>query len=188
MTVVKVGGRIVESPELACIIQSILHGRNPKIVLIAGGGRAADLVRDWDRTLGLSEDDAHWLAIRAMSLQAELLARRLRMRLVRSLEESRIHPASVLDLYDELSAAGAEVPVGWQVTSDSLSAWAARRLSAERLILVKSVGDDRNTIGEAVERGWVDGYFPTAAAGLRVEWINGLQISRSATCINGPSP
>jgi aspartokinase-like uncharacterized kinase len=188
MTVVKVGGRIVESPELSGIVQSVLHGRTSRIVLIAGGGRAADLVRDLDRTMGLSEEDAHWVAIRAMSLQAELLARRLRMPSSRSFKECRDHPVSVFDLFDELASDGAEVPVGWQVTSDSLAAWAARRLSADRLILVKSAGDDQTKIAEAVERGWVDGYFPTASAGLRVEWLNALQISQSATCIDGPSP
>src|SRR5688572_13810650 len=125
MIVAKISGRLVESSNLASLIGRILADLERPLVLIAGGGPAADLVRNWDRTLKLGEYNAHWLAIRAMSLQAELLARRLHLPVSRRLGDCGMHRRSVLDLWDELNADYEAVPIGWHVTSDSLSAWAA---------------------------------------------------------------
>jgi 5-(aminomethyl)-3-furanmethanol phosphate kinase len=170
MIVAKISGRLVESPQLASRLGPILEGVDGPLVLIAGGGAAADLVREWGRSLELSEYDAHWLAIRAMSLQAELLARRLHLPLSRRFDDCQVHRRSVLDLWDELIADSESVPVGWHVTSDSLSAWAARRLNAEKLVMVKPVGDASTDAEIAAEASWVDSYFPTAAQNLLIDW------------------
>ena len=52
----------------------------------------------------------------------------------------------------------------------SISAWVAKRVGAKRLVLVKSVGDQSTDVEAACKAEWVDSYFKTAAAGLRVEW------------------
>lgn len=170
MIVAKISGRLVESPDLASRLSSILADVDGPLVLVAGGGAAADLVRDWDRSLQLSEFDAHWLAIRAMSLQAELLARRLNMAVSRTFEECQVHQSSVIDLWDELNANSEGVSVGWQVTSDSLAAWAAKRLNAEKLVMIKRVGDTSTSAESAAAAGWVDSSFPAAAQGLWIDW------------------
>ena len=177
MIVAKIGGKIVDSPDLVGVVGRILEGRSQRIVLIAGGGRTADLVRDWDRELTLPGGDAHWLAIRAMSLQAELLACRLSCPLSHGFEEVRNLPLCVFDLWDELKRDLECLPETWDFTSDSLAAWAANRLAAQTLLLVKSVGDSTTTVDQASERGWVDPLFAETAAGLRVEWVNAQNIS-----------
>jgi len=170
MIVAKISGRLVESPGLASLIGSMFEIVDGPMVLVAGGGAAADLVRGWDRSLELSKFDAHWLAIRAMSLQAELLVRRLSLPVSRSFEDCRAFQMSVIDLWDELNADPQGVPVGWQVTSDSLAAWAARRLNADKLVMVKPVGDPSTNAESAAAAGWVDPYFPTAAESLLIDW------------------
>jgi aspartokinase-like uncharacterized kinase len=49
-----------------------------------------------------------------------------------------------------------DLPASWDVTSDSIAAWVARRTGAERLILVKAVAA-------------VDDYFETAIQDARFE-------------------
>ena len=48
--------------------------RDERMVLIAGGGPAADLVRALDRIHGLGDETAHRLALHAMDLTAIILA------------------------------------------------------------------------------------------------------------------
>ena len=48
--------------------------RDERIVLIAGGGPAADMVRGLDRIHGLGDETAHRLALHAMDLTAIVLA------------------------------------------------------------------------------------------------------------------
>jgi 5-(aminomethyl)-3-furanmethanol phosphate kinase len=65
------------------------------------------------------------------------------------------------------------LPHGWQVTSDSIAAWVAARLSARRLVLLKSLpgvpGARGDVLTEAPLRspalaGIVDEHFPQAVA------------------------
>jgi aspartokinase-like uncharacterized kinase len=173
MEVIKVGGSLLDWPELRPACERFLADRPGRAILVAGGGAAADLVRRWDRDLALSPADAHWLAIRAMSLTAELLARRLELPVATMfrycLGDSG---AVVLDLWAELCFKPTDIPQGWHVTSDSLAAWSATRLRAKKLVMLKSVGARSTTLAEALAHKWVDDYFPTAARGLEVEWVN----------------
>lgn len=67
------------------------------------------------------------------------------------------------------------LPHSWDVTSDSIAAWAAAVVGASRLVLLKSVdvppGCDWRT---AAANGWVDPYFPRAVAEARfgIEAVN----------------
>ena len=62
------------------------------------------------------------------------------------------------------------LPSVWAVTSDSIAA-AIAMAGGHRLVLAKSIPPPQS-IGVAVARGQVDSYFPTAAAGLDVDWLN----------------
>jgi aspartokinase-like uncharacterized kinase len=173
MHVVKVGGSLLDWPLLRPKIEEVLKPRSGRLVLVAGGGSVANLVRTWDQSLSLTPADAHWLAIRAMSLTAELLARRLELPVATMFRYCLGDTgAVVVDLWAEICFKPTDLPLGWHVTSDSLAAWAARRLRAEKLVLVKSVGNAQTSLETALAHKWVDEYFPTAAAGIPIEWVN----------------
>src|SRR4051812_37350042 len=78
LTLVKVGGSLLDWPELPRRLRSFLdhethHGTEVKIVLIVGGGAAADFIRGMDRIHHLGDDAAHRLAIHSLDLSAQVL-------------------------------------------------------------------------------------------------------------------
>ncbi len=135
--VVKVGGSLLTWPGLRPRLADWL-GRlgTCDVVLVPGGGAAADAVRDLDRVHGLGAEAAHWLAVRAMGLNAHVLAALLpRGRVIVGLAELPAAWAAgvtpVLDCLPVLRADEANpdrLPHTWTVTSDAIAARVAARL------------------------------------------------------------
>ena len=74
--VVKLGGSLLDLPDLMDRLKALTEQLMPApLLLIPGGGVAADLVRSLDQRFGLTPAQAHWTAIAAMSLNAKLLER-----------------------------------------------------------------------------------------------------------------
>ena len=83
----------------------------------------------------------------------------------------------ILDCYAFFRAMGERetiLPQSWDVTSDSIAAYVARRAGARRLILLKSTDDPAPGDWEqASRRGFVDRHFPAIVApDLVVEAVN----------------
>jgi aspartokinase-like uncharacterized kinase len=148
--VIKVGGGLLGIPGAlreVCATIGVL-GRQQAVVVVPGGGPLADLVRELDRTLGLSDDASHWMAILAMDQYAHLLAERIEGAalveepgaIAATLGAGRV---AVLAPSRWLRAAD-PLPHSWDATSDSVAAFVAGALDAKRLVLVKpaEVGDD----------------------------------------------
>lgn len=182
--VVKLGGSLLDLPDLPGRLAAYLETLSPlRALLVVGGGSAADIVRAFDRAHGLDEQAAHWLAIRAMQLNAHLLVRGIRKaELVRDQEQCasawRAQRMAVMDPLPWLEAEaqrGVTIPHRWQFTSDSIAAHTAQQLKAARLTLLKSTlpGESALTIAEAARLGLVDEELPRTAKGLaHVELIN----------------
>lgn len=140
--VVKLGGSAATSADLRRWIEAIEHSARP-LVLVPGGGPFADTVRRYQTHIGFDDAAAHEMAILAMQ-QFGCALISLGTRLVRASDiagieatfaEGRIPVWMPLDtVLDEPGIAR-----DWTVTSDSLSAWLAGRLSALVLCLVKQV-------------------------------------------------
>lgn len=178
--VIKVGGSLLEWPGLPDRLGDLLREQSRPVVLIVGGGRAADLVRDLDRRHGLGEERSHALALHALDLTAHLLAA-----LVPGLDVVQdinaldsvwgvgripiLSPRLFLD-EDRLDS----LPHSWAVTSDSIAARVAVRLGAQELLLLKSAPLPPGTVrDEAARLGLVDRAFPEAARPLgRVCYMN----------------
>ncbi len=143
LTVVKVGGGLTRSPRALETVGAALAnaGRSRRLLVVPGGGPFADAVRAFDRRESLSPDAAHWMAILAMDQYAHVLAERIPgARLVEepggltaALGEAGV---AVLAPYRWLRAADV-LPHTWDATSDSVAAFVAGALDAERLVLVK---------------------------------------------------
>jgi aspartokinase-like uncharacterized kinase len=150
LTVVKVGGGIGDHA-LPGVCAAL--GRRRSLLVVPGGGRFADAVREADRRFALSAETAHRMAILGMEQFGWLLSD-LIPGAVRCTDLEWIDP----DRTSVLLPAGLplDLPASWDVTSDSIAAWVARKAGAGRLVLVKA--------GPGV-----DEYFPTAIEGAPFE-------------------
>jgi aspartokinase-like uncharacterized kinase len=183
-TVVKVGGSLFDLPDLGQRLRRWLDGLpGPEVILVPGGGPAADVIRALDRRHRLGEEASHWLALRVLSVNAHFLAALLpRAVVVEKLDDCseawRRLQVAVLDAHafcraDDTTAAA--LPHRWSVTSDSVAARVAVVAGARRLILLKSVtvpaGIDWS---QAPQVGLVDDFFAMVVrtAALEVEAVN----------------
>ena len=159
ITVIKIGGGLIGVPtalDRVCALVS-QTGRSRRVVVVPGGGPFADLVREFDQSIRLSPDTAHWMAIRAMDQYAHVLAERITGAVL--VEEpgavlEATKPAGVAVLAPSRWMRSADVlPHSWEVTSDSIAAFVAGAVDAARLVLIKPVAN-------ATEP--VDPFFATA--------------------------
>jgi aspartokinase-like uncharacterized kinase len=179
--VIKLGGSLLARPHWPTDLINLLAGTPLPAMLVVGGGKLVDALRRIDVTSPRPAEVMHRLAIDALGLTARLVADAIGLPLVTAPppDQPAVPPPAgpriaVLDVPVWLTATGSpawieRLPVGWHVTSDSIAAVIAAELG-HRLLLVKSVpppcpGDDLPALAAA---GWIDGYFPTAAATLNM--------------------
>ena len=182
--VIKVGGSLLDWPGLPGRLAAYLDARSAeRPLVIVGGGRTADVVRDLDRAHALGEERSHRLALRALDLTAHLLAALVPgLDVVDRLDALEavwrggrnpvLAPRKFLDDVDGCSLDPLEA--SWDVTSDSIAARVANYLGATELALLKSArlppGTDR---ASATWLGLVDPAFSRVAHRLeRVTYLN----------------
>ena len=73
MWIVKIGGSWIKNQKLSLLISSLQKFVDEKIVLVAGGGIFADAVREIYKLNKISEEKAHFLALKATELFAYYL-------------------------------------------------------------------------------------------------------------------
>jgi aspartokinase-like uncharacterized kinase len=198
LTVVKVGGGLArdagDGALRALCAQIADAGARHPLLVVPGGARFADAVREHDRRFSLRPQTAHWMAILAMDQFGWALAdlipgaeRRVDLAPVPDGVVSVLLPAALLAERDPL-------PESWAVTSDSIAAWVAGAAGAGRLVLVKPVAGLYRTwppAGEpvaeltvdelaALRPEAVDAHLPAAlrAAGVETWVIGGREPAR----------
>ncbi|MBI2803834.1 MAG: hypothetical protein HYX68_02490 [Planctomycetes bacterium] len=183
-TVVKVGGSLYQLPDLRDRLRAFLTTLPAgSVLLVPGGGAAADAIRALDRIHQLGEETSHWLAIQALSLNAAFLQSLLpEAHLVEGRENSANFFAPKLAILDALPFFRADearpdhLPHRWEVTSDSLAVRAAVLCEARELILLKSTDGSGADWATTNQPGVVDAYFAEAVAqvprGLSVRVVN----------------
>jgi aspartokinase-like uncharacterized kinase len=182
LVVVKIGGSLFDLPDLGARLTSWLESLGAeRVLLVPGGGPTADAIHSLQRTHGFDDETAHWLALHAVGVNARFIARLLPDTPIvehpNQCERRGILDGHAFARADEVEAG--HLPHTWDVTSDSLAARAARVGKANRLILLKSVTIPEGTDWrEAAQRGWVDGAFADAAAGLKVSALNFRETTR----------
>ena len=188
--VVKLGGSLLgwsETPHRLAELLSRASLTRP--LLIVGGGRAADSVRDWQQIHRFDEATAHDLAVDAMTLNSQLLAAVVpQATLVGNRDEAATawqqHRWPILDcaafLPREEPLQPLELPHTWAATSDAIAAWVTLAWPASRLVLLKSTGlSDLSDLSDQIPASQL------AAAGLidhclagwleelpTVDWVN----------------
>jgi aspartokinase-like uncharacterized kinase len=167
LTVIKVGGSLFDLPDLGARLRALVARLDsPRVILFPGGGGTADVVRTLDRVHKLGEEAAHWLALRALTVNASFLHALLPEVPVGAWPN--LGDRAILDPWafaqaDEASLG--RLPHTWEVSSDSLAARAAHLLDARELLLLKSVAFEEGASWEEAARlGIVDRCFPSAVA------------------------
>ena len=144
--VIKLGGSLLAYPTQLDAVLTIVWdaAADSRLLIVPGGGPFADTVRQVDRDLGLSDDAAHWMAVLAMDQYAHLIISRLTgSALVEDVAEIgfAIAAAQVPVLAPSRWVRDADpLPHTWDVTSDSIAAWIAGTIGAERLVVIKPPG------------------------------------------------
>lgn len=183
MTLVKIGGSLLDLADLSIRLTSLFTAlESDRLALLAGGGGAADLVRDWDRRFGLTSESAHDLAIDSLSLTAGLLTRLLpesalvdcRRQADECVASKHVAVLNSRPILSEIEIrTGQQLPFGWDVTSDSIAAWIGRHWKCDRLVLVKSVDSPSTLEATTPKTAALDRAFVQIAVdGPPVYWCN----------------
>jgi len=142
--VLKVGGSLAEDPaSLTRLCQELsVLAKAHRILIVPGGGEFADTVRKLDKKYSLSNTVAHKMAILAMDQYGFFLSDITPNAYVSySLEETRNSLREMLPIFLPSKIMFREDPLehSWDVTSDTIAAYIAGLLQAEKLILVTDV-------------------------------------------------
>jgi 5-(aminomethyl)-3-furanmethanol phosphate kinase len=162
--VVKLGGSVVRSGELAAWLDAIAAAPHP-IVVVPGGGALADEVRACQTRLGFGDRAAHRMALLAMDQLAWAVAG-LRQGFAVGASEDELRAAldrgqvAVWAPY-VLIAERTDIEESWRLTSDSLALWLAGRIGAKRCYLIKSIARKaaRTSARQLARDGIVDAAF-----------------------------
>lgn len=165
MWVVKIGGSLSRDPRLPQCLGMLATLGGGRVTVVPGGGAFADEARQAQAHWGVDDVTGHNMAVLAMAQVAQLL-HAIEPRLVLVGDDAGIRDAMhagrpslwmplglMRDRSDELTS--------WDVTSDSLALWLARRLHAERLVVLKTCPiDPALGLEELSQRGVLDRRFP----------------------------
>jgi hypothetical protein len=182
LLVIKLGGSLLSQPGWPQGIAELLRAlsaQSPEspALLVVGGGSVVEGLRQIDAASPQPAELVHALAIEMMRITARLVAAATGLPLVTAWPTAGGRGACLLDVPQWLAENQrlSTLPVGWEVTSDSIAARVAAAYGGE-LLLVKSVPPpslpaSQNQLEELATAGWVDPHFPSAAAGLpAISW------------------
>jgi aspartokinase-like uncharacterized kinase len=184
LVVAKVGGSLFDWPDLPRKLEAFLADREAsgdRVVLLAGGGDAANFVREFDATFGLGEAVAHDQAVKSLDLSAEALACLVRQSAVVTTREevlatfaAGLQPILAPRILLELDKRSADpLPRCWETTADAIAARVAAMLGAAEVVLLKSTDFPPGiSFREAADLGLVDRVFPTVIDGLKATITN----------------
>lgn len=162
---VKLGGSHAGSASLMGWLDT-LAACGGGVIVVPGGSLFADAVRKAQAKMGYGDAVAHHMALLAMEQYGRALASltpgfRIAASstvIRRALRDGRVPVWAPTAMVLRAS----EIPASWDVTSDSLAAWLAGRIGAERLLLVKHGGPFEGHVraAELVASNVVDRAFP----------------------------
>lgn len=142
VTVVKIGGSLF--PEHVNRLCDCFEESEEKLVLINGGGKLANTLREYDEKYHYSNDANHWTAIDCMDIIGKLIAdKNHNIKLITQLNQiDKTHKDGKIPLLLTSKLLKKEDPLihSWNVTSDSIACWIANKINAKLLILTNVDG------------------------------------------------
>ncbi len=190
--VVKVGGSLLDLPDLTDRLGAYLESLRPAHpLLIVGGGHEVDRLREQEQAGQLTAEDAHWRAIEAMTANTQCVSRDLGFNMIGKeadlRDADRAGHAVAMDthalLREDEQHGGTRLPRGWSVTSDSIAVRLAHLAGADSILLLKSCGvPARTRVEQAVEQGVVDAHLPLIINGVTVGLVNFRHVPPRLVC------
>ena len=183
--VVKLGGSLLDEPNLRTTMQRWLSSEPAAVNLfVVGGGEIVEACRTLDAIHEFDASEIHWLCVDLMHVTAQLAQRILGgVPLIetpgglQALDGS--DPGSELRIVSphafycrELNSS--DLPTNWDTTSDSIAAFLARVVRADELVLLKSAEHPAIAArNQWSQLGFVDAAFDKASQTLRqVRFVN----------------
>ena len=180
MIVVKLGGSLSKADTLVnCLNKLEQNYIDSAVVIVPGGGAFADQVRVAQQHWQFDDATAHKMAILAMQ-QMALLIKGLKSNFsiaysVTDILKQAAQQKIVIWSPDIVELDNAAIKASWDISSDSLAAWLAGRLSARELVLVKSaLIDKRLNLQQLTESGIIDQGFCdfVGQGGFKISIVN----------------
>ncbi len=192
MWVVKIGGSLNSDPLLPQWLELLANLGGGRVTLVCGGGAFADEVRRAQSQWRFDDLPAHNMAVLAMA-QTAYLAHGLQpeLRLATSKADIRQvlhsgHTALWVPLECMRDRPGATTT--WDNSSDSIALDLARKLNAERLVVVKSCAvDPAASLAELGEAGVLDRRFASIATGVAfpIDIVHRAELARMRSLLLG---
>lgn len=183
--VVKLGGSLLSWPNWPDSLTQWLHQRADRShIIVVGGGRWVDGLRQLDTAVGLGDFVAHATAIEWMYVTALMASRQLGLPIVDALSDEHLPGNRIANVPEMLNELPTEVPCSWDITSDSLAAIIAHHAAAD-LVLLKSrsphASTPPNDAAALAREQIVDRAFPSYIAAVQNWSIVNLRTD-AATC------
>ena len=143
--VIKIGGSLAEDPaDLSALCNKLGKiAKKYRIVVVPGGGKFADVVREFDQRFVLSPGISHRMALLGMDqfglLLSQIIPNSCAVYLLndaKQLSETKVVP---IFLPSRLMFREDPLENSWDVTSDSIAAYVASRLHATKVVLATDV-------------------------------------------------
>lgn len=181
VTVVKLGGSLQQADLLPPWLDLLARHGAGRVVVVPGGGRFADQARAAQAHWKFDDLHAHNMAVLGMTQMAQLFhALQPQLQLAGSVAQVRTVLAArgvpLWQLLDLLRESPDEL-TNWDTTSDSLAAWLALQLGAQRLWLVKSCVVPADMDVQALADG---GIVDRALPGWMRRWRGELRVVQAA--------
>jgi aspartokinase-like uncharacterized kinase len=184
--VVKVGGSLLAWAALpqrlhAWLAEETAAHPDTHYILVVGGGKLVDAIRDIDARTPLGDERAHWICVALMDVTANLVGALLPELAVvdtfAALEHRLREPGITLfqpsDFLKQVepTCSGTRLACDWSVTSDAIAGRLAVVLGADELVLLKSTPPpvQRNRgrwLDQMATAGYVDPFLPRLATEL----------------------
>ena len=194
MWIVKIGGSLNANPMLPAWLDLLVQCGGGRVTVVCGGGSFADEVRRAQDHWRLGDLSAHNMAVLAMAQTAYLMhGLNPEMQLTRSKADIRrvLHKGrTALWLPFEMQRDQPDANTNWEVTSDSIALDLARRLNAERLVVVKSCEiDPKASLVQLAEAGIVDRRFAALSdsAAFPIDIVHHNELGRMRALLLGES-
>jgi aspartokinase-like uncharacterized kinase len=192
MWVVKIGGSLNDDPLLPQWLELLVQLGGGRVTLVCGGGGFADEVRRSQARWKIDDLPAHNMAVLAMAQTAYLahgLNPKLRLASTKAAIRQVLHGGgTALWLPMEWVRDRSSANTTWDMSSDSLALDLARKLNAERMVVVKSCPIDPSaSLATLSQAGVLDRHFASLAqdVGFPIDVVQRAELDRVRSLLLG---